>query len=82
MQGHAARSANSEPAQSYPTKPIRLSFPVGLRRPLYCAAVGKLLLAHQPEAWIDDYLQRTPLVPYTPHTQTDPEALRALNASA
>ena len=24
MQGHAARSANSEPAQSYPTKPIRL----------------------------------------------------------
>lgn len=58
-------------------KPIRLSFPVGLRRPLYCSSIGKLLLAHQPAAWIDDYLAKTPLVAYTPETVTDATALRA-----
>ncbi|MBB5500001.1 hypothetical protein [Paraburkholderia sp. MM5384-R2] len=31
-------------------KPIRLSFPVGLCRPLYCSSIGKLLPAHQPPA--------------------------------
>ncbi|WP_429469303.1 IclR family transcriptional regulator domain-containing protein [Paraburkholderia sp. WSM4175] len=31
-------------------KPIRLSFPVGLRGPLYCSSIGKLLPAHQPPA--------------------------------
>lgn len=57
-------------------KPIRLSLPVGLRRPLYCSSIGKLLLAHQPDEWIDDYLAKTRLVQYTPHTITDPAALR------
>lgn len=58
-------------------KPIRLSFQVGLRRPLYCSSIGKLLLAHQPAAWIDDYLARTKLVAYTPETVTNKTALRA-----
>lgn len=57
-------------------KPIRLSFPTGLRRPLYCSSIGKLLLAHQDEAWISHYLANTKLVPYTPQTATDPELLR------
>ncbi|MFT3804254.1 MAG: IclR family transcriptional regulator [Burkholderiaceae bacterium] len=57
-------------------RPIRLTFPVGLRRPLYCSSAGKLLLAFQPRQWIDDYLSRTPLVPYTPHTVTDAGRLR------
>lgn len=58
------------------TKPIRLSFPVGLRRPLYCSSIGKLLLAHQDAAFIDDYLSKTRLVAYTPQTITDADALR------
>lgn len=57
-------------------KPIRLSFPTGLRRPLYCSSIGKLLLAHQDDAWINDYLANTRLVPYTPQTVTDPALLR------
>jgi IclR family transcriptional regulator, acetate operon repressor len=58
-------------------KPIRLSFPVGLRRPLYCSSIGKLLLAHQPESWVDDYLAKTQLIAYTPQTITNEAVLRA-----
>jgi DNA-binding IclR family transcriptional regulator len=56
-------------------KPVRLSFPVGLRRPLYCSSIGKLLLACQASEWIDDFLSRTELVAYTSHTITDRQVL-------
>jgi DNA-binding IclR family transcriptional regulator len=58
-------------------KPVRLTFPVGLRRPLYCSSIGKLLLAFQPVEWLDDFLARTELVAYTPHTITEAPALYA-----
>ncbi len=57
-------------------KPIRLSLPVGLRRPLYCCSIGKLLLAFQEDAWIDAYFAKTKLVAYTPQTVTDETMLR------
>lgn len=58
-------------------KPIRLSFPIGLRRPLYCSSIGKLLLAFQSSEWIAAYLANTELVPYTAATITSAAALRA-----
>jgi IclR family KDG regulon transcriptional repressor len=49
---------------------------VGRRAPLYCTAIGKALLASMPPAYVDDYLTRTPLVPATANTITDPDRLR------
>lgn len=50
---------------------------VGRRAPLYCTAIGKALLASMTPGYIDAYLARTPLVPATAHTITDPDRLRA-----
>jgi IclR family acetate operon transcriptional repressor len=58
-------------------KPVRFSLPVGLRRPLHSTSIGKLLLAYQPPAWIDDFLARTELVAFTPNTITNAKDLLA-----
>jgi DNA-binding IclR family transcriptional regulator len=57
-------------------QPVRYSTRVGVQRPLYCAAAGRVLLAHQSEAWIEDYLARTPLVARTAATITNVRALK------
>lgn len=44
--------------------------------PLHTTGVGKVLLAHQPQRYIDDYLAK-PLVKPTPHSIVDVEKLRA-----
>ncbi len=41
---------------------IRFSSLIGTRRPLFCSAFGKILLAYQPQAEIDFYLDNTELV--------------------
>lgn len=43
----------------------------------YCTAVGKVLLAFQPEEDIDKYLINESLIPLTPNTIIDPELLRS-----
>lgn len=48
---------------------------VGWRKPLYCTGVGKVLLAHLPEERANEVLS-APLLPLTPHTVTDAQALR------
>lgn len=48
---------------------------VGRGAPAYCTAVGKALLAFQPEAVVD-HVCRLGLVAYTPQTITDPVKLR------
>lgn len=55
--------------------PLRLFSSVGRRLPAHSTALGKALLAEMPE---DDALSRLPAdaVAHTPHTITDPEALR------
>ncbi|MDI6909351.1 IclR family transcriptional regulator [Nocardioides sp.] len=45
------------------------------RLPLHCASFGLVLLAHAPEAFVEDYLSR-PLPAISPRTITDPSALR------
>jgi DNA-binding IclR family transcriptional regulator len=49
----------------------------GARVPLYCTGVGKMLLSRWTPHEVDDYLQRTPLVRYTPHTIVDRTRLAA-----
>jgi IclR family pca regulon transcriptional regulator len=43
---------------------------VGRRLPAYCTSIGHVLLAHLPQAELDDYLGRVKFYPYTEHTIT------------
>jgi DNA-binding IclR family transcriptional regulator len=52
-------------------KLIRYSVPVGTTRPLYAAAAGRVLLAHQDPAWTAEYLATADLRPLTTKTLTD-----------
>lgn len=44
---------------------------LGMRRPAYCTASGRAILATMPEDEVLDILKRSNLVAYTPHTKTD-----------
>ena len=57
---------------------IRFAAKIGDRRPLYCSAGGRLLLAYRPIAEIDEYLARATLVAVTPDTVTDRKRLRSI----
>jgi IclR family KDG regulon transcriptional repressor len=56
---------------SYPARPL-----TRLRVPLHCTASGKVLLAGLPEATVDQIVAERGLPARTPHTITDPDALR------
>jgi IclR family acetate operon transcriptional repressor len=56
--------------------PIRYTVPTGTTRPLYVSAGGCMLLAFQEPAFIDAYLDATPLEPLTARTIIDPARLR------
>ena len=49
--------------------------------PLYCSAMGRVLLAHADPERVDAYFARTALVPVTPYTLTDEAAIRAALAT-
>jgi IclR family transcriptional regulator, pca regulon regulatory protein len=49
---------------------------VGTRFPAYATSMGRVLLAHQPDEWLDDYLAVTQLDAITPKTVTNPNDLR------
>jgi IclR family pca regulon transcriptional regulator len=49
----------------------------GTRVPAYCTANGRILLSAKTPAEIDTWLAQQKLEPLTPHTLTDPAALRA-----
>lgn len=55
---------------------LRLFTETGRRVPAHCTSSGKVLLAHLDDAVRAEYLAR-PLTRYTPHSLTDPAALRA-----
>ncbi|MCR4392410.1 MAG: IclR family transcriptional regulator [Candidatus Acetothermia bacterium] len=48
---------------------------IGLRVPPHCTALGKVLLAHNPDV-AERVLARAPLPALTPRTLTDPEVIR------
>ena len=49
---------------------------VGMQLEAYCSAIGKVLLAHLPEAERERYLAGGPFVPLTARTIVDPARLR------
>ncbi len=76
-----ATMASDEPVAVYIDKvdgrdPIRYTPPLGLRRPLYCSAIGKLLLAHLPPTRRQEYLRTTKLRAFTAQTPVTRSALR------
>ena len=40
----------------------------GRRLPAYCTSIGHVMLAHLPQAELNDYLARAKFHPYTEHT--------------
>ncbi len=56
---------------------VRYSMTVGQRRPLYCTAAGRVLLAHAPASFLDTYLDTVKLEALTPRTKSTREALLA-----
>lgn len=63
----------------YGSRKIPVVSRVGGRLPLHATAVGRVLLASQPEWFIDAFLQRELEAP-TPKTVTDPKVLRDILA--
>jgi IclR family pca regulon transcriptional regulator len=49
---------------------------VGTRFPAYATSMGRVLLAGQPDAWLDGYFEDATFEPITPKTITDPVLLR------
>lgn len=56
---------------------VRMFTEIGRRAPLYCTGGGKAILAGFSERELDHYLASVELVPWTAHTITSPERLRA-----
>lgn len=60
-----------------PTKRIMtVAISVGTRFPAYATSMGRVLLAHQPAGWLDEYLAKTEFTAFTRRTLTDPDRLR------
>jgi IclR family transcriptional regulator, pca regulon regulatory protein len=60
-----------------PTKRIMtVTISVGTRFPAYATSMGRVLLAAQPEPWLDEYLSTTSLHHLTGHTITTERGLR------
>ena len=55
---------------------VRYTAGIGERRPLYCSAIGKLLLAYLPPVRRQEYLKATRLKAFTPQTPVTRAALR------
>ena len=65
-------------ARSATRRIMSISLGVGSRLPAHCTSLGRAILAHQPDAVIEDYLGRVRLEARTPRTVTDKDRLRAV----
>ncbi|WP_203546923.1 MULTISPECIES: IclR family transcriptional regulator C-terminal domain-containing protein [unclassified Mesorhizobium] len=63
-------------ARSATRRIMSVGLGVGSRLPIYCTSLGRAILAHQPEAEIDAYLDRVRTEPRTRFTVTDKHRLR------
>lgn len=57
--------------------PLRLTFPIGMRVPLYCTASGKLYLSTLPRTKRKAVIKQLQLVKHAKNTITDPDLLLA-----
>jgi DNA-binding IclR family transcriptional regulator len=64
-----------------PARSVRMASRIGRRNPMHCTAVGKAILAHLPEAEVEDILRRHGLARFTPRTITETAKLRVELAS-
>jgi IclR family transcriptional regulator, pca regulon regulatory protein len=64
-------------AHAAPHRVMTINLPIGGRDPLFCTALGRVLLAAEPDDEIDRYLESPDLLAYTDVTLTDPQELRA-----
>ncbi|HEV2563673.1 MAG TPA: IclR family transcriptional regulator [Microvirga sp.] len=65
-------------ARSATRRIMSIGLGVGSRLPAYCTSLGRAILAYQPEAAIEAYLQRVRLEARTPKTVTDKTEFRAV----
>lgn len=63
--------------QAETSEHIRIITFVGMRMPIHCTALGKVLLAHLPEEELERYLQDAKLERYTDRTLVEVPGLRA-----
>jgi IclR family transcriptional regulator, pca regulon regulatory protein len=63
-------------AHAAPRRVMTINVPIGGRDPLYCTALGRVLLAWQSDDEIDRYLGATQFQAHTAATITDPSCLR------
>lgn len=62
--------------RSAETRIMSISLLVGSRLPAYCTSMGQVLLAQLPDAMLDAYLERVPLVARTERSVTSAAKLR------
>lgn len=60
-----------------PMQPVRQVINRGEGSPLYASGAGKVLLSGEPDEEVEAYIARTPLIPFSAATVTDPDVLRA-----
>lgn len=65
-------------ARASASRVMSVSLGAGSKLPAYCTSLGRVLLAHLPQAELDAYLARTELAPRTEYTVTDRDGLRAV----
>lgn len=57
---------------------MSMTINIGSRMPAYATSMGRVLLAHQEPAWLDDFIEKTNFAPITEHTVVQKPALRKL----
>ncbi|MGE0039189.1 MAG: IclR family transcriptional regulator [Xanthobacteraceae bacterium] len=55
---------------------LKISMQPGGRTAVYSTGMGKVLLAYQPESFVEAFLAAVPLKAHTPHTNTSAQRLR------
>jgi IclR family pca regulon transcriptional regulator len=65
-------------AQMTAVRPMAVRIEVGTRLPAFATAMGRVLLAAQPDRWIEQYLARAEFVAFTARTVTSPRALEEI----
>ncbi|QBE61646.1 IclR family transcriptional regulator domain-containing protein [Pseudoduganella lutea] len=64
-------------ARSATSRVMSVALNTGSRLPAYCTSLGRVMLAHLPEADLQAYLDKVRLKPLTEHTITTQKGLRA-----
>lgn len=58
------------------SRPVRYALKLGMSGPLHSTAAGRVLLAHQPQDYLESFLKSGKLTAFTTRTTTDVKALR------